>query len=187
MSPEQLKELWNYLGARETIQKLTALKLRAQGLTQAEAGVLVGLPQQTLSDWEQNVSNTEIGNAYIDKLPEPPDLRVSIPKAENTTSGSTNIELTREKQVALVRLILKGEKQEAIAEKFDVTQGYVSQVKTKFYDGALKAYRDKKLLKREVAERIGLQCEEIDQILGTFGDFLNFTPQAPLSCIPEPP
>ena len=106
---------------------------------------------------------------------------------ENTTSGSTNIELTREKQVALVRLILKGEKQEAIAEKFDVTQGYVSQVKTKFYDGALKAYRDKKLLKREVAERIGLQCEEIDQILGTFGDFLNFTPQAPLSCIPEPP
>jgi transcriptional regulator with XRE-family HTH domain len=106
---------------------------------------------------------------------------------ENTTSGSTNIELTREKQVALVRLILKGEKQEAIAEKFDVTQGYVSQVKTKFYDGALKAYRDKKLLKREVAERIGLQCEEIDQILGTFGDLLNFTPQAPLSCIPEPP
>jgi len=106
---------------------------------------------------------------------------------ENTTSGSTNIELTREKQVALVRLILKGEKQEAIAEKFDVTQGYVSQVKTKFYDGALKAYRDEKLLKREVAERIGLQCEEIDQILGTFGDLLNFTPQAPLSCIPEPP
>lgn len=106
---------------------------------------------------------------------------------ENTTSGSTNIELTRERQVALVRLILKGEKQEAIAEKFDVTQGYVSQVKTKFYDGALKAYRDEKLLKREVAERIGLQCEEIDQILGTFGDLLNFTPQAPLSCIPEPP
>jgi transcriptional regulator len=81
-----------------------------------------------------------------------------------SVTDNTNIfDLSREKQVALVRLILKGEKQEVIAEKFDVTQGYVSQVKTKFFDGTLKAYRDEKLLKREVAEQIGLQCEEIDQ------------------------
>lgn len=116
LSPEQLKELWNYLGARETIQKLTALKLRAQGLTQAEAGVLVGLPQQTLSDWEQNVSNTEIGNAYIDKLPEPPDLRVSIPKA---------------KYEGIYVRHLKGETQEQIAADYKVSRPTISNIISK--------------------------------------------------------
>lgn len=47
---------------------------------QEEAVAVVGVPRQTLSDWEQNTNNTEIGNASI------PDCRVSIPTVEAQNS-----------------------------------------------------------------------------------------------------
>jgi len=96
---------------------------------------------------------------------------------QNIRANNTKLELTREKQIAIIRLILKGEKQTDIAKRFDISDGYVSQIKSKYFDGALKAYRDEHLLKREVAERVGLEASEIDAILSTFGDPLNFTPQ----------
>lgn len=96
---------------------------------------------------------------------------------ENITSNNAKLSLAYEKQIAVVRLILRGEKQTEVAKKFEVTDGYISQIKTKIFDGALKAYRDEHLLKREVAERVGLETDEIDSILVTFGDPLNFTPQ----------
>lgn len=112
----------------------------------------------------------------IAKIIELAQSRISEILALSVTDN-TNIELSRQKQVAIVRLILKDEKQEDIATTFDVTQSYVSQIKTKYFDGALRAYRDEHILKKEVAERVDLEIHEIDEILQTFGDPLNFTPQ----------
>lgn len=113
LSPEQLRELWDYLRARKTVQRLTAFKLRAQGKTQTETGALVGVPRQTLSDWERNINNAEIGNAYI---PEPPDLRVSIPKSEYEKIYIKHIE---------------GETQENIAADYKVSQPTISNIISK--------------------------------------------------------
>jgi DNA-binding XRE family transcriptional regulator len=72
MSPEQVKEV------RERQRKI-ALELRKQGAhTQEEVAKIVGVPQQTISFWEdKDTSNTSTGN--ISNLP---DLRISIPKGE---------------------------------------------------------------------------------------------------------
>lgn len=88
----------------------------------------------------------------------------------------TNIELSRERQVAIVKLLVKRERQAGIAKTFEVTQGYVSQVKTKWYDTILKIYEGGEL-KREIADRFGFEASEVDIILQSFGDPLNFTPQ----------
>jgi DNA modification methylase len=91
--------------------------------------------------------------------------------------SNTNIfELSRERQTAIIRLILKGEKQEDIAKKFDCTQGYVSQVKSRWFDSVLKDYEGGSL-KRDIAEKVGLELSEVDAILETFGDPLNFKPE----------
>ncbi len=90
--------------------------------------------------------------------------------------SESNIELSRERQVAIVRLILNDEKQTDIAEKFDVTQSYVSQTKSKWFDSFLKAYEGGDL-KHDIADRFGFEASEVDLILQSFGDPLNFTPQ----------
>ena len=90
--------------------------------------------------------------------------------------SETKLKLSRERQVAVVRLILKGEKQTDIAKMFDITDGWVSQIKSKWFDGALKDYEGGGL-KRDIADRIGLEPSEVDIILQSFGDPLNFTPQ----------
>jgi ParB-like chromosome segregation protein Spo0J len=95
---------------------------------------------------------------------------------DSLMTNETNIELSREKQVAIVKLILKGKKQEEIAKAFDVTQGYVSQVKSKWFDAVLKAYEGGDM-KLQVAERFGFEASEVDSILQTFGDPLNFKPE----------
>ena len=51
------------------------LKLRQKGKTQAEAAAMVGVSQQTLSDWEAG-NDTESGKAST------PDCRTSIGKKE---------------------------------------------------------------------------------------------------------
>jgi transcriptional regulator with XRE-family HTH domain len=59
-----------------------ARELRAQGKTQEETAAIVGVPRQTLSDWEscqkeEDTSNAEIGITCI------PDCRMKIPQTEH--------------------------------------------------------------------------------------------------------
>lgn len=54
------------------VRRLTALKLRGEGKTQAKAAALVGVARRTVDEWESNTSNVNYDNACI---PEAPDLR----------------------------------------------------------------------------------------------------------------
>ena len=78
-SPEQLRDTWDQLQARRTVRRLTALKLRGEGKTQAEAASLVGVTDRTIANWEQNTSNRKFSDACS---PKAPDLRSSVPKTE---------------------------------------------------------------------------------------------------------
>ena len=71
------------------------------------------MPQQTLSDWERDTSNTDLGNACI---PEPPDLRVTVPKAEYEKIYLRHTE---------------GEPQEKIAADYKVSQQAISGIVSK--------------------------------------------------------
>jgi len=83
-------------------------------------------------------------------------------------------ELKPEDYLVIARLILGGEKQSAIAKRFGVSQGRISQVWNEFRDEVYGLYVKKRLLKREVAEKVGLTVDEVDKILQQYGDPLNF-------------
>lgn len=93
------------------------------------------------------------------------------------STNTSNAKLSRENQIAIIRLILEGKVQKEIAKTFDVTDGYISQIKSKYFDDVLNAYREEKLLKIQIAERFGFKDREVDQILQEYGDPLNFDPQ----------
>ena len=50
--------------------------------TQAEVAAEVGIPQQTLSRWEEgsNTHSANVGNASHNEINQTPDLRLSIPR-----------------------------------------------------------------------------------------------------------
>ena len=98
LSPEQIREL------REK-QKKAALELRKRGMTQEEVARIAGVPRQTISYWERNVSNASIGNAYTS-----PDLRIKVPADEYTKiyerykSGETQKQLAADYKVSRARI-----------------------------------------------------------------------------------
>jgi hypothetical protein len=89
-------------------------------------------------------------------------------------AGSTSETNKTVDKLAVARLILGGEKQEDVAEKFGVSQGRISQIWAVMRDSVYKLYTEERLLKREVAERVGLTLDEVDKILQEYGDPLNF-------------
>jgi len=89
-------------------------------------------------------------------------------------SADKRRELSPEDHPVIARLILGGEKQSSIAKRFGVSQGRISQVWAEFRDKVYKLYTKEKLLKREVAEKVGLTVDEVDKILQQYGDPLNF-------------
>jgi len=95
-------------------------------------------------------------------------------ETDNSNSADKRRELKPEDYSAIARLILGGEKQKDVAEKFGVSQGRISQVWAEFRDKAYNLYTKEKLLKSEVAEKIGVTVEEADKILQQYGDPLNF-------------
>ena len=90
-------------------QKAEIIKyFREKGLTQKEIEEKTGIPDSTISDVEKrNISNSEIGNAYIS------DLRYTIPK------------YTEE---IIAKRVESGEKQSRVAADFHITQARVSQI-----------------------------------------------------------
>lgn len=103
LSSIQLKELQDYLRARKTIQRKTALQLLNQGKTQEEAGALVGVSQERVSQWKNNVNNINIYNVDI---PEPADNRITVPKSEyesiyiRSLKGETHDQIAADYKVA---------------------------------------------------------------------------------------
>jgi N6-adenosine-specific RNA methylase IME4/DNA-binding transcriptional regulator YiaG len=100
MSPEQIKEL-------RKRQKVLALALRRSGMTQAKVAGIVGVAQKTIDLWE----TTSISSAT--NACSPPDLRISVPKAEYETIYSR---------------YRAGEPQSQIASDYKISQQRVSQI-----------------------------------------------------------
>lgn len=88
-------------------RKQLALSLRKAGKTLPEVSKMLGVPVSTLSNWEEDISNSEIGNTYI------PDLRVSIPKSEYEK---------------IYKRVKTGEVQGQIAADYKVSQPRISQI-----------------------------------------------------------
>ncbi len=110
LSFEQINELQERLRQNKERRRGIALKL-LEGKTQKEAGAIVGVPQQTVSDWKQeNLPNTEIGNG---QLPVVPDQRFKIPKKAHKT---------------ILARSQKGETQETIAADYKVTGSRISKI-----------------------------------------------------------
>lgn len=93
----------------------------------------------------------------------------TVLSADVNNSGDERRELARDDYPVIARLFLGGEKQAEIAEKFQVSQGRISQVWAEMRDKVYKAYTEEKLLKREVAERVDLNLDEVDKILQEYG------------------
>jgi len=136
---------------REERNKLIADLYFKDGWTQQQIADLVGLSQNRVSEILAS-SETDNSNNSADK----------------------RRELKPEDYPAIARLILGGEKQADVAEKFGVSQGRISQVWAEFRDKVYKLYTEERLLKREVAEKVGLTLDEVDRILQQYGDPLNF-------------
>jgi len=92
----------------------------------------------------------------------------------NNSGADQRRELTDEDIPVIARLLLGEETQEHVAETFGVTQGRISQVWSSFRDKVKKLYSEDRLLKREVAENVGLNINEVDKILQGYDDPLNF-------------
>lgn len=108
MSPEQINDLQSKLKKEKERQKKVALELRHAGKSQEEVAAILGVSQQTLSDWEQNIPNTEIGNEN-----NPPDLRITIPKSEYPK---------------IYERVEAGETQTSVAADYKVSQPTISKV-----------------------------------------------------------
>jgi transcriptional regulator with XRE-family HTH domain len=124
-----------------------------------------GWTQQQIADL------TRLDRSLISKI-------ISDVKIHNTNINVEEVdkrrELKSEDYPVIARLILSGEKQSSIAERFGVSQGRISQVWAEFRDRVYKFYTEERLLKREVAEKVGLTIDEADRILQQYGDPLNF-------------
>jgi ParB-like chromosome segregation protein Spo0J len=95
----------------------------------------------------------------------------------------TRTKLTDEERVAVVQLLLKGEKGKDLAERFHVSDALVSKVKSEFRDQSMDLYTSGKM-KQEVSDALGLEANEVDTLLREAWEKsedhkepLNFTPQ----------
>jgi N6-adenosine-specific RNA methylase IME4/DNA-binding XRE family transcriptional regulator len=110
LGPEQLHVLRAARRAHRDRLRERALDLRRQGWTQQAVADFVGVPRQTLSDWEENASNADDGNSGNACLP---DLRISIPRSEHATIAAR---------------AGAGETHEAIAADYRVSRQRISQI-----------------------------------------------------------
>ena len=88
--------------------------------------------------------------------------------------SNVNKGVTEEDKLAIAKLMIRGETQENAAKVFGVSQATISRVWAEFRDRVYRLYTEERLLKREVAERVGLTVDEVDRILQQYGDPLNF-------------
>ena len=88
--------------------------------------------------------------------------------------SNVNKGVTEEDKLAIAKLMIRGETQENAAKVFGVSQATISRVWAEFRDRVYRLYTEERLLKREVAERVGLTADEVDRILQQYGDPLNF-------------
>ena len=88
--------------------------------------------------------------------------------------SNVNKGVTEEDKLAIAKLMIRGETQENAAKVFGVSQATISRVWAEFRDRVYRLYTEERLLKREVAEKVGLTADEVDRILQQYGDPLNF-------------
>lgn len=109
LSSEQIIYLHEQLRTRRELRKETALELRKQGKTQAEAATAVGVTRGAVEKWENVFSNDK---SIITKTA-PPDTRITVP---------------RDKHPDILKRREKGESLKKIAADYKITPGRVSQI-----------------------------------------------------------
>lgn len=92
----------------------------------------------------------------------------------NTNNEDKRVKLEESDYPTIVRLILGGENQQQIAERFNVDQSRISQVWSNIRDSIHKEYTEGKQLKRDLAKNHDLTINEVDKILQGYEDPLNF-------------
>jgi N6-adenosine-specific RNA methylase IME4/predicted XRE-type DNA-binding protein len=110
MTPEQIRELQNNLKKDREVQKKVALGLRRKGGKQEEVAAIIGVTQQTISNWEQgeDITITKFCNSY-----NPRDLRMK---------------LTQKQKEEIIERVASGESQSQIAADYKISQPRVSQI-----------------------------------------------------------
>jgi len=96
--------------------------------------------------------------------------------SEKISNADNRKKLTEADKIAIAKLLIREETQESAARIFGVSQSRISEVWAEFRDEVHSLYVAEKLLKREVAEKVGLSTDEVDRILQEYGDPLNFEP-----------
>ena len=138
--------------SREERNQLIGRLYLEDGKTQKQIAELVGLTQQGI---DKIVGNTTSCNADKD-------------------SGDKRRKITEKDYPPIARLILGGETHEEVSKTFDAGRSTITEIWSKFRDKVHKLYTEERLLKREVAEKVDLNVDEVDKILHVYGDPLNF-------------
>ena len=117
-----------------------AIELRKQGRTQEEVAAIVGVAQQTVSEWEKSISDTEIGKANTS------DLRYKIPKGA---------------QEEIYKRYKSGESQKKLAVEFKISQGRVSQIVKKIEREKERAAKEAEEVKRAEVEAVVVHADAL--------------------------
>lgn len=113
---------------------------------------------------------TGLSQQRIDQI-----LALLVTSNANNEDKRTKIE--EKDYPTIARLILGGETQQQIADRFNVDQSRISQIWSIIRDQIHKEYTEDQQLKRELAKKYDLTPQEIDKILQEYGDPLNFNLQ----------
>jgi site-specific DNA-methyltransferase (adenine-specific) len=113
MTPEQIRELQNKLKKDREMQKKVALELRSKGKTQEEVAAIIGVTQQTISNWEngEDMTITKFCNGH-----NPRDLR---------------IKLTPKQKEEIIQRVASGESQAQLAVEYKIDQSRISRIVNK--------------------------------------------------------
>lgn len=106
LSPEQLAEVHKKLKEKREVLMQMVSDLREQGKSQEEVAAVVGVPQQTISDWDRKRNITDLGNVSL-------DLRIRIPKEEHQS---------------IHERVQSGESTETVAADYKVTPKRIQQI-----------------------------------------------------------
>ena len=152
LSPDQRRDALKKM-------RLVARELKEEGKTQADIGVLLGVAQQTVSEW-LDISNTGDGKTY-----KSPDSRVKVPPAA---------------QEELFRRVEAGEAQDQIAADYGISQPRVSQMAAK--------ERKKKEAKKKARAAANASPDENDRVVRSdYREFMGGLPEKSIALIVTDP
>ena len=138
LSPEQRAELKKKKAA-------LAVKLRDQGMAQAEMSVLLGVPRRTISHWIEDISSGQMAKTNTPKTGR---------TGRKTGAPTQRMQLSSDDKAEIVKRAAKGDPQGQVAADYGITQPRVSQLVAKAEKEQEKAKAARQEAKRLAKERV---------------------------------